>query len=195
MLTFLLAAALAEGVDIPPGVAVVWESMDDVERLEAHFTQIRYSTLLSTPFTSSGTLRFERPNRLAWLVEEPAVSAFVIDGTQVGMAMPDLGIRQELELSASPEIARIVEGMIWLGRDLEQLSESYSLLWSSPTLQLTPIDPTLQGMIESIELTVGGSPPQVQAVTVREPSGDRVEITLTNIRENPSLSPSAFQLP
>ena len=182
--------------DVPAEATAVWARMAEVKSLEADFTQVRHSSLLARPFSSTGTLRFERPGRLAWAVEEPARSTFVMDGTVVGMWYPDLAVREEIDLSGTPEAAGLVQGMmVWLGGDLAQVTQQYEMTWSPPTATLTPKDETMRSMVDHMVLTVGGEPPLVTGVVIVEPDGDKVEITLENIRIDPALPPDAFTLP
>ncbi len=192
----MLLLPLMLASDVPPEALATWARMAEVNRLQADFVQVRYSRLLSKPFSSSGTLRFERPGRLAWTVEEPSPSTFVMDGTRVGMWYPDLGVREEIDLSGSPETARLVQGMmIWLGGDLDQVTEQYEFSWTAPTATLTPKETSMKVIVDRLELTIGGEPPLVTAVVIHEPDGDRVEITLQNVQIDPALPANAFDLP
>ena len=192
----MLLLPLMLSSDVPPEARAVWTRMAQVQRLQADFTQVRTSRLLSRPFSSTGELRFERPGRLAWEVREPSASLFVMDGTTVGMWYPDLGVREEIDLSGSPEAASLVQGMmIWLGGDLDQVSEQYDMAWDPPMATLTPKDDAMRAVVDHLDLTLAGEPPLVTSVVIHEPDGDRVEITLTKVRVDPVLPADAFLLP
>lgn len=190
LLPLLLAA------DVPPEASATWARMAEVQRLQADFTQVRHSKLLARPFSSTGTLRFERPGRLAWAVEEPARSTFIMDGTTVGMWYPDLEVREEIDLSGTPEAANLVQGMmVWLGGDLAEVTAQYDLVWTPPTVTLTPRDDAMKAMVHHMDLTLSGDPVMVTGVVIHEPDGDRVEITLSNVQVDPTLPDDAFALP
>ncbi len=192
----MLLLPLMLSSDVPAEAEAVWARMAQVQRLQADFTQVRYSRLLSRPFSSTGELRFERPGKLAWEVREPSASTFVMDGTMVGMWYPDLGVREEIDLSGSPEAASLVQGMmIWLGGDIDTVSEQYDMSWTPPQATLTPKDPTMKAVVDHLDLTLSGDPLLVTSVVIHEPDGDRVEITLENLRVDPELPPDAFLLP
>ncbi len=192
----MLLLPLMLSSDVPPEALTAWARMAEVERLEADFVQVRHSRLLSKPFSSSGTLRFERPERLAWSVEEPSPSTFVMDGSRVGMWYPDLGVREEIDLAGSPETASLVQGMmIWLGGDLDRVTEQYEFSWAAPTATLRPKDASMKVIVDRLELTISGEPPLVSSVVIHEPDGDRVEITLQNVQIDPAFPANAFDLP
>jgi hypothetical protein len=124
---------------------------------------------------------------------------FVLDGARVSTSLPDLDHRETLDLSQSPEASRLVQGlMVWLGGDLERVTRDYDLVWQPgpPRMaSLTPRDPTLQKLIARIALTLDGDPPQIRHVTLHEPSGDRVEIALTELVLDPTLPAGTFEAP
>ncbi len=189
-----IAAALAEA---PPIEALeAWKELSAPATLQAEFVQVRHSRLLSQPIQSTGSLAFEKPDRMAWSVDSPARSTFVMDGTQVGMAFPDLGVRETLDLASSPEVASLVTGMmVWLGSDLERVQQDYELTWETDHAVLIPRSEQLKNIIGSLDLTLAGSPKRIQSVTIVEPDGDRVTITFSKVRADLELPPGTFDLP
>ena len=128
MITTLLALAVAE--ELPPDAVATWEALNAPKTLSASFTQTRTSSLLTQPLVTTGTLAFERPEKMAWTTVAPVRSTFVVEGTQVGMAYPDLGVREEIDLGTNPEVASLVTSMmVWLGGDLQQVQQDYTLSW------------------------------------------------------------------
>lgn len=194
---FLLLSTLTAAADLPPEAVATWKALDANTSLSAEFTQVRHSKLLSKPIESSGTLAFERPDRMAWTVTAPARSTFVLDGTKVGMAYPDLGMREEIDLASNAEVASLVQGMmVWLAGDLETVSQDYDIAWASGTpavATLTPKDDALKAIIGTLDLSIADT--TIQKVVITEPDGDRVEIAFTNVTANAPLGPEAFALP
>ncbi|MCP4809572.1 MAG: outer membrane lipoprotein carrier protein LolA [Proteobacteria bacterium] len=194
---FLPLLALTQAAELPPEAIATWAALDANSSLSADFTQVRHSQLLSRPITSSGTLAFERPDRMAWTVTAPARSTFILDGAKVGMAYPDLGMREEIDLASNAEVASLVQGMmVWLGGDLETVSKDYDVAWASGTpsvATLTPKDDKLSAIIGTLDLSIAES--TIQKVVITEPDGDRVEITFDNVTPNATLGSEAFALP
>jgi outer membrane lipoprotein-sorting protein len=195
----MILAPVALAADAPPQALAVWEAMSQVRSVQANFVQVQYRSLLSKPLESTGTLAFTRPDQILWRVEHPAKSIFVINGTKVGMAYPDLGVREEMDLAGNPEAERLTRGMmVWLAGDLAQVTRDYDLAWQPgpPAVAvLTPKDETLAALLSKIELTISGDPPRVESVVMHEPDGDRIEITLTDLVLDPTLPPDTFRLP
>ncbi len=192
-------AATTTAADLPAQAHQTWQAMMAVQRLTARFEQVRHSSLLATPLISTGQLAFQRPDRLRWTVRTPAPSDFVMQGSKVGMLWPDLGLREELDLAATPEAAQIVHAMMtWLGGDLDQLLADYAVEWVGGTpavVRLTPRGGGLSAVLEQVELEVAGSPPVVRRIRMTEPGGDRVEIRFEDLQLDPALPPETFQLP
>ncbi len=199
----LVTSALAD--DLPPEAVAAWEAMGKVRSLEARFEQQRTSSLLAQPLASSGTLRFQRPDKLAWLVEQPGRSTMVVDGSRVGMSYPDLGVYEQLDLAGDPDAERLVRSMmVWLAGDLEQVAADYGVRWAAAPQDsqegalhlatLEPRDATMAALISRLELTLGGEPLRVMAVTMHEPDGDRVDIAMVDVQLDPSFPADAFEL-
>jgi outer membrane lipoprotein-sorting protein len=189
-----IAAALAEE---PSAEALAaWRELSAPATLQAEFVQVRHSRLLSQPIESTGSLAFEKPDRMAWSVRTPARSTFVMDGTQVGMAFPDLGVRESIDLSSSPDVASLVAGMmVWLGSDLERVQQDYTLTWETDHAVLVPKDDKLAAIIGSLDLRLTGSPKRIDRVTIVEPDGDTVTITFSEVKADQALPAGTFDLP
>lgn len=208
MSNLALAALLATSVhanDLPPQAVAAWEAMGAVRSLEARFDQQRTTTMLATPLASSGVLRFQRPDKLAWIVEKPGRSIMVVDGSRVGMSYPDLGVHEQLDLAGDPEAERLVRSMmVWLAGDLEQVARDYAVQWAGAPAgapegalhlaTLEPRDPTMAALIGRLELSLGGEPLRVMAVSMHEPDGDRVDISMRDVQLDPQLPADAFEL-
>lgn len=191
-------AAIA-GDEVPPEARAAWTAMSEVQSLEARFRQVRTTRLLAEPVRAEGILRFQRPDRLAWILESPGRSVLVMRGTTVGLSYPDLGVRQELDLEDDPEMERLARGMmVWLAGDLDAVARDYRIGWEAredgDVALLTPRTEVLGGLIRDISLTIGGTPPQVSRVVLREPDGDTVDIEIYDVHPGVPLSESDFGL-
>ena len=185
--------------DLPPAAVAVWEELDAVTTMRAQFTQTQIRLLLADPLVSSGTVSFQRPGRVRWQVDQPIRSIFVLDGTTVTTAIPDLNHRDTVELGSNPEAARLVQGlMVWLGGDLEAVQRDYEVQWTEGTphhVILTPRQPALAALMRQIDLNISNSPSRVEQVWWTEPSGDTVSVVLTETSRNTTLPKATFELP
>ena len=196
---FLSVLALAAAEELPADAAATWQALNDPKTLQADFTQVRTSSLLKAPLETHGHLAFHRPEKMAWTTVTPVRSTFVVEGTKVGMSYVDLGVRVEIDLGTNPEVASLVTSMmVWLGGDLDQVQQDYTLTWVSGSpakALLAPRDETLKAIIASLELHIDGAPPQITHVVITEPDGDTVEIAFENVRLDEVLGEGAFELP
>jgi len=199
-LLMLSASAWAEETPsetLPPNAITAWQALSAVQTLQATFTQERTSRLLTKPLVAEGELRFARPGKMAWVTSTPGRSTFVMDGTRVGMAWPDLDMREEIDLASSPEMASLVAAtMVWLGGDLARVQEDYEVAWTDGTpasVLLTPRSAPLSGIIGTLELTV--TVPVIEQVVITEPDGDRVQIRFSDVKIDQPLDAGAFLLP
>jgi len=196
MICLFLATAAAE--DLPAEAVATWQALSRSTTLQADFTQIRTSSLLTQPLTTTGTLVFQRPEKMAWTTLAPVRSTFVMDGSKVGMAYPDLDMREEIDLGGNPDVASLVTSMmVWLGGDLEKVSQDYTLTWipGSPTRALLePKEETLSAIISSLELHIDATP-QIVEVRITEPDGDTVHIAFSDVKTDEALAEGVFELP
>jgi len=188
------------GDEVPAEARAAWAAMSEVPSLEARFRQVRTTRLLAKPLHATGLLRFQRPDRLAWILESPGRSVLVMRGTTVGLSYPDLGVRQEMDLKDDPEMERLARGMmVWLAGDLDAVTRDYTIAWQASeegdVALLTPRSEALTGLIRDIALTIEGVPPQVSRVVLREPDGDTVEIELYDMHPGVPLTEAHFRLP
>jgi outer membrane lipoprotein carrier protein len=193
MLLSSIVSLAAEPAAIPAEARAAWAQLA-TERLTARFEQVQHRSILAQPLRSTGRLAYAQPDKVRWEVEGPVRSVFVLNGARVSTAMPDLDHSETLDLSQSPEAARLVQGlMVWLGGDLERVARDYDLAWQAgppPVATLTPRDPTLQKLLSRIVLQLEAG--QIRRVTLHEPGGDRVEIALSDVAVDPALPEATF---
>ncbi|HJN76102.1 MAG TPA: outer membrane lipoprotein carrier protein LolA [Myxococcota bacterium] len=196
MLLSVLALGLA--AELPADAVTTWDALNRPGTLQADFTQIRTSSLLKEPLETKGRLVFSRPQKMAWTTTAPLSSTFVVDGTKVGMSYPDLGVREEIDLGTNAEVASLVTSMmVWLGGDLDQVQQDYTLTWTPgppTTALLEPKDERLRSIISTLELHIDTTP-QISEVVITEPDGDTVRIAFENVKLDAALPEGAFVLP
>lgn len=181
--------------ELPAEAREAWSELSKVERLQADFVQLQHRAVLAKPLTATGSIAFSRAEgQLRWEVKTPMQSVFVMNGTKVGQAVPALGSRMEVDLESQPEWARLVEALtVWLAGDLERLERDYDVTWQQGVARLVPRTAPLDGLVAHMDLTVSGG--HVEKMVWVEPSGDRMEMRLENVQQNPTLPAGTFELP
>jgi outer membrane lipoprotein-sorting protein len=180
----------------PPEVAEVWAQVAAPQAVSARFEATQTRRILQHPQASSGTLLVARPDRLAWRWETPAPSVLTLSGDRIGVADPALGLSQEVDLAAMPEVAGLVRGAtVWMGGDWAKIEEDFQATWRADGATLVPRDPELGTLIARLELRVGGSPATLTGFEVVEPDGDTLSVRLSDVQRDPPLPADAFALP
>lgn len=184
--------------EIPAGARQAWEELARPRTLRARFTQEQRLAVLSQPLVSTGTLLIQRPDKLAWRTTSPAPSTFLVSGSVVSSAWPELGIKETIDLGKNPDAMGLVQAMtVWMSGDLDAVARDYQVAFRAgppDVATLTPTNPRIASMLSRIELTLSGSPRRVTGVQVVQPDGDVVKIRLESIEVDPTLPADAFRL-
>lgn len=181
------AAAIALAVLLDPGPAravdaTVWTELAKTHELAATFTQVQHRAVLKNPLTSTGTVRFTRPQELAWVVESPSRSSFTLKNSVATMSYPDLGMNEVIDLGSVPDANRLATSLlVWMQADASAVDRDFTVTYRADGARLVPRDAQLAKLLASIDLTLTPNPWRVTAVTLNEPAGDRVDITFTNV--------------
>lgn len=187
-------AALAEP-SLDPADAL-WAGLASVQHLRAEFTQVQERRLLRAPLASTGTLAFERPDKLRWEVRGAAASVFVVSGTEVSARMPGVDRVVHFDLATQPQVAGLVSGLtVWLAADAAALRERYDVtLPEQRVAVLRPKDSMLQQALSTLTVHVDPTGAYVSRVELLEPDGDRTTITLTSVDLESALAATTFLL-
>jgi hypothetical protein len=208
----LLAAAIATvhaaERDAAGLLATIGEASRAGER-RATFVEVKFSTLLTQPIESSGTLRFRAPDLLEKVTVAPQRERVTIEGDRVSIeTVGGSGETRRTTLRASEvsQVAPLIEGLrATLAGDIEALNRHYDIALladrhrpavpandaarriaktlSDPaawTLQLTPRDPALRAHVQSVLLYGIGR--EVGLVEFVETSSDRTQLWITPAR-------------
>lgn len=178
ILTLSQSATAAE----PVVDASVWPALATVHELTARFTQTQQLSVLRTPLASEGSLKFVRPASVEWAVESPARSSFVLNGHLATMAYPDLGMSEQVDLAQVPDANRLATSLlVWMTADAASVARDFDVVYGPGSATLAPKDPTLRGLVASIELSLVSQPWRVSGVVINQPNGDRVTLRFTSL--------------
>ena len=208
----LLAAAIAPvhaaERDAAGLLAAIGEASRAGER-RATFVEIKYSTLLTQPIESSGTLRFRAPDLLEKVTVAPQRERVTIEGDRVSIESvgSNGGLRQAtLRVSGMSQLAPLIESLrATLAGDVAALNLHYDIALlavrhqpdvpasdaarrmaktladpTAWTLQLTPRDPALRASVQSVLLYGVGR--EIGLVEFVEATGDRTQLWITPAR-------------
>ncbi len=175
-------AALAVSCVTPAsafGLDELAQRFAQVSRSRATFEETKYLSALTEPLTRRGTLAFDRPDRLEMRVERPYPERIEIDGDT--LTMETRRGRSRTSLASQPLIAAWVESLrATLAGDAASLSAHFRVALAGSaerwTLELTPLDPSLQSIVRRIEIAGAGA--QVARYEIEEQQGDRTVVVV-----------------
>ncbi len=179
-----LAAPAPEARGLARKVQGFYERTRD---LEARFVQ-SYAYTFGRKQLSRGTLSVKKPGKMRWDYEEPSKKTIAVSGSRLVQWEPDANQAYVDEHFDASAMSAAVTFLLGKG-DLEK--EFDLSLGEAGALVLTPkkADPRVQ----SVTLTVGPDG-QVTATKVVDGSGNANQIAFSDIRRNPGLKDSLFEL-
>ena len=184
------AAALAIALVLMPaggtwaaewGVSDLMASLAEVKSDKARFVEKGFVSLLKEPVESSGTLSYERPDRIEKRTETPRPESLRVEGNKLTLTQAD-GTVRSVSLSSMPEVEAYVESIrATLAGDLPALRHFYNVALEGVrdgwTLQLTPLGPDVREMVRLI--VISGQQNRIGEITVYQTDGDRSVMTIT----------------
>ena len=178
----VLAAAGVVGVSAAePALADLMRQLAGVPRARARFTETKHVALLTTPLTLTGTLSYDRPDRLEKHVLTPYDERIAIAGTQVTIENNSRGRTQNVSVASNPTLHALVESLrATLAGDLASLEQHFDVTLERKgddwTIVLVPREPGTLALIARIRL--GGSGSQLRRIDIEEAGGDRSEMSI-----------------
>lgn len=177
----LLAIAAWAGELREPASLSLAELMDGMATTAgviADFSEQKQIALLEKPLSSSGTLYFVPPDRLARFTLKPETSALIIDGDELRFQQGD---GEKFDLSENPMARVFVDNFIVLfNGDLPKLQGLYHTNFSAEgddwTLILEPRRSPLRGLVKQIALR--GNLQGIREMVLQNLDGDRTSTTL-----------------
>ncbi|EJL80656.1 outer membrane lipoprotein-sorting protein [Polaromonas sp. CF318] len=162
-----------------PGAMAAWDLQQLMDTLaqtksgRATFIEKKHIALLDKPVESSGELLYTAPDRLEKRTLKPRPESMVVNG---GELVIERGRQKyQLQLQAYPELAAFIDSIRGtLAGDRGALERSYRLSLEGSaerwTLQLQPLDPKMQAVIQRIRIS--GVRNQVRGIDIAQADGD-----------------------
>ncbi len=167
---FATNVAHADGFD----VARLMQLLGGSPEGEVAYTEKKYSSLLTEPVVSSGTLAFSRPDTVEKNIASPRKESFRIAGEE--LIVLRRGTEKRYPLSSQPLLSAFAASLRGvLGGDAELLRRHYNLTLTGDELQwqldMVPIAADITRYVKGI--SVSGHGGHIEIIEVRESSGDR----------------------
>ncbi|MEO8389288.1 MAG: LolA-related protein [Polaromonas sp.] len=181
----LLGMALAA---LSPAAQAAWDIQQLMDSLaqsksgRATFVERKNIAMLDKPVESSGELLYTAPDRLEKKTLKPKPESMVINGTELVIERGKQ--KYQLRLQAYPELAAFIESIRGtLAGDRNALERNYRLSLEGTaerwTLQLLPLDPKMQAVIQRIRIT--GVRDQLRTIDIAQADGDSSTMTIEQV--------------
>lgn len=173
-------------------VAAIQQKYRSINSIEAAFAQRNYIASLDQSREFRGTLFLKRPNLFAMEVEFPNRQQQILDGEFFWNYTS--ATNQAVKSRLAPDFAE--HPLVNLLTTMENLEKDFTVALGdredSPDYSLTlgprAEDPEFQEVI----LAVSKQGLEVKEIIVLYESGDSTQLILSQLRENPAISPSRF---
>lgn len=165
---------------------------ESISSIEASFTQEVFNPALNRSETSEGRVFFKKPGKWKWLYNDPSRGVFTSNGKKVWLFEPDFNqvIEKDVDAVSSGITTDFLTGVGNLGRDFEiGLAEEKP---SSFLLELTPKAEIPN--VRKLLLEVDRTRLLVVKTVVSDYLGNRTEISFRDLKINPQISDSVFEL-
>jgi outer membrane lipoprotein-sorting protein len=189
------AAAAARCATKADCLKAIAEAQRDTRSMEAGFRQVKHLTLLDEPLVSTGRFLFAKPDRVRLEVTEPEPATIVIRGGDI--RIPGLSEADRQALSGSPMVAMFTQlGAVFSG-SVDQLEEGFEVAATAEgdgvRLVLVPRSAEWKKAFQRMQLDFAGAKLVVREVRIEDALGDRLEITMENVKRNVDLADDLFE--
>jgi outer membrane lipoprotein carrier protein len=196
---FLVAFAiplvgLAQKGEFEEFLGRVNQKLSLIQTLSASFKQVRETSMPGEKMEASGKLFLNKPRKVLLDYERPERQKFLVSGSEVMVYVPSLKQVQKYSLSGNLDTDQLF--VFW--EPLSKLEEHFSMTQvrqKGTRLRYVELLPKDKAAWEGLKRITLGIDPELLLPTfvdVEEVGGDRVKMTLSNVKTNPKLDSSVF---
>lgn len=163
----------------------------------ADYTQVRTIADLEMQVTIKGSMVYERDGRLRWQTNSPVRTITIIGKDQLQNYDCETDKLITVDAKKFPWLTLIRESFTdTFAGDPEALQKRFDVKEiTSHTLELKPKDADFTDWAQKMSITFRQDFSAVEKVEILEKSGDKLEITYSNIKLDPVLPESIWKLP
>jgi len=198
----LLLALLAQAATPPDDTAQgalrrLSEKMKDARTLSAQVVQSRKTALLDTPIVSSGTLFYRRePGRLVFRMTAPRPAEIHLDASSYQVYRPDEKRLEQIEFESGDGAGRLL--MVFQPK-ADEMGKAFTLKRGESrkgeiAVVLEPSDEKIRARVSKITLSLDEKDATLRRIQTTDAEGDEVTFELSELKINPEIDPSTFEL-
>jgi outer membrane lipoprotein-sorting protein len=180
LLAAAAVAAHAAGAQ-DASLADVMRELAAVPSAQARFTETKQVALLKSPLVTTGTLSYQRPDRLEKHVLSPYDERISIVGTEISVVNKARGRAQTFSADSNSTLQALIESLrATLAGDLPALERHFAVSFDGSAREwaivLVPRDAGTVALIARIRLA--GSGGRLTRIDIDEAGGDRSVMTI-----------------
>ncbi|MRR16115.1 MAG: outer membrane lipoprotein carrier protein LolA [Deltaproteobacteria bacterium] len=193
LLAVLLMAPLAAWAD---DFAELRRDAARISTISADFVQRKFMKILSRPLVSEGKFYFAKPDSIRWEYIKP-VKSVAVSGKGVAKRYIVSEGKMVEDKTGGARVMKIVLDEVagWMsGRFDSNPSFAASLKEGTPTvITLTPVEKSMSGMIEKIEIIISRKDMTIKSVRIIESATAETRIDFAHVVINKEINPSVFR--
>jgi len=173
------------------------EAQAKIQRISAHFEEVKTIALLKDPVVQSGEFYHTKPDKFLWEYTSPEPKLLMLNGKDIVAYYPTQKRAEEIHTRFSKRIVKYMG----LGSVLKDLVNEYEIsllreneIPGTDLIQLKPKTRTISKRLSEIRLWVDHQLNQPRQIEYREADGDSTLITFDKIQLNPEISLSKYQI-
>ncbi len=167
-----------------------------IKTIQADFVQKKFMKILSRPLVSEGRFYYEAPDCLRWEYFKPLKSLVIVRKNQIKRYLYSEGKMIEDQTGGAPAMKMVLNEVAgWMNGRFDQ-NPSFKTMLSrkaNPVITLVPVDKSMSGFVEKIEITLAGSHGVVKSVKIFEGIDNFTQINFVRVQTNTPLDPVVFQ--
>lgn len=171
-----------ETADIAEMLRRLGENVSTFKSLKTNFVQEKDLAIFQNKIIMKGRIYLQKPNRMAWHVDEPVKYSVVITDKSIRQWDEDTNRVQEIALSGNPVFQNVLNQLtVWFSGDYISLLKDYDarILKKAPLVfEFTPKGNNVAGkIIKSITIGLREDEKYLRQIKILELSGDSTTIT------------------
>ncbi len=188
---------LRGGAKVQALIELVVTRQRAVASLRANFVQLKESSLLLAPVSSSGVFSYLAPDHVRWDYQAPDEMIVVFDDDTITTYHPERASAERLRI---PRRHRKLVQALAGTQPLDELAAQFSVTLSDPgppgpfRLELRPTHAALEARLEAVHIEIDRTLLLPVMVEYRERDGDGTRYEFHDLELNPGLVASDFRL-
>jgi len=163
---------------------------ESTKTMEADFKQTVESPTLASPLATSGTVAFEKPNRMRWDYDPPDKQTIVGDGQSLWLFQPDMNQVIKAPLGEAFQAATPLTFLSGLGSVERDFTAS--LEKETPDAWVLKLVPKKDAALGVLGLTVRKSDASIAEAKITDSVGTTTRIAFSNEKRNGKIDAARF---